>query len=125
MGINAPRVPAGGQPADPPVTHALVDNRSAALARLDTIKSKPISVRLAPPRRDAGRRLALHTRIVGEFREMPGMALTAPQAARLFGLGQDACVRILDELVHEGVLCRTDSGRWRLELAAPAERQAG
>ena len=49
----------------------------------------------------------LCTRIEAEFREMPGLTLTLPQAARLFSLDPDRCERILDALVHTGLL-RTD-----------------
>ena len=46
----------------------------------------------------------LCTRIEAEFREMPGLMLTLPQAARLFGLDRDRCERVLDTLVHTGLL---------------------
>jgi hypothetical protein len=49
----------------------------------------------------------LCTRIEAEFREMPGLTLTLPQAARLFSLDLDRCERVLDALVHGGLL-RTD-----------------
>jgi hypothetical protein len=49
----------------------------------------------------------LCTRIEAEFREMPGLRLTLPQAARLFSLNLDRCERVLDALVHSGLL-RTD-----------------
>ena len=35
---------------------------------------------------------------------MPGLRLTIPQAARLFNLDHDHCVRVLDTLVTEGEL---------------------
>jgi hypothetical protein len=35
---------------------------------------------------------------------MPGMRLTAPQAARLFNLEPASCACILDTLVRDGVL---------------------
>ena len=38
--------------------------------------------------------------------------LTLPQAARLFNLDRDLCERLLNELVAEGVLRRTDAGTY-------------
>jgi hypothetical protein len=46
-------------------------------------------------------------RVLGEFREMPGLVLTEPQAARLFSIEHETCARILGSLVESGVL-RTD-----------------
>lgn len=46
----------------------------------------------------------LRTRIQSEFREMPGLILTLPQAARLFSLDVARCERILGALVDEGCL---------------------
>lgn len=46
----------------------------------------------------------LRVRINAEYREMPGLALTLPQAARLFDLDITRCARVLDSLVVEGAL---------------------
>ena len=46
----------------------------------------------------------LVTRIQTEFREMPGLTLTLPQAARLFSLEPELCARVLRALVVEGLL---------------------
>jgi hypothetical protein len=57
--------------------------------------------------RYAPRRLSedeLHERIRGEYHEMPGMRLTARQAARLFNLDLDDCARALEALVVTGAL---------------------
>jgi len=51
-------------------------------------------------------------RVVAEYREMPGLSLTGPQAARLFGLALDPCVALLQRLVAEGRLRRTGDGRY-------------
>ena len=60
----------------------------------------------------------LCARVWAEFREMPGLNLTLPQAARLFSLDRAHCARVLDALVVSGVLAtdgvgfaRADSGR--------------
>jgi hypothetical protein len=47
---------------------------------------------------------ALQTRVSAEFREMPGLTLTRPQAMRLFSLDAARCERVLGALVEEGVL---------------------
>ena len=41
---------------------------------------------------------ALTLRFSGEYREMPGLRLTPPQAARLFGVEADIALAVLDEL---------------------------
>jgi hypothetical protein len=60
----------------------------------------------------------LCARVWAEFREMPGLNLTLPQATRLFSLDRARCARVLDALVVSGVLAtdgvgfaRADSGR--------------
>jgi len=40
--------------------------------------------------------------ILGTYREMPGLHLTAPQAARLFGLRDVTCCVVLADLVRDG-----------------------
>jgi len=47
---------------------------------------------------------ALCRRIRAEFREMPGLTLTLPQAARLFSIDCARCQRVLTILVEEGYL---------------------
>ena len=48
----------------------------------------------------------VHSRIRSEYREMPGLRLTVPQAARLFGLEPASCERMLNGLVEDGELSR-------------------
>ena len=57
-------------------------------------------------------RTALLDRIRGEFREMPGLRLTVPQAERLWQLGHDDCETALDALVQEGFLGITEDGTY-------------
>jgi hypothetical protein len=47
---------------------------------------------------------AAHARIRSEYQEMPGLRLTLPQAARLFGLEPASCERMLNALVVDGEL---------------------
>jgi hypothetical protein len=51
-------------------------------------------------------------RIRGEYREMPGLKLTVPQAARLWHLDQPSIEQLLNVLVADGVLHRTSSGAY-------------
>jgi hypothetical protein len=44
----------------------------------------------------------------GEFVEMPGLALTLPQAARLWNLDVESCRVVLDVLTTAGFLRWTD-----------------
>ncbi len=43
-------------------------------------------------------------RVLGEYREMPGLALTIEQARRLWGCDAVTCQRIVDVLVERRVL---------------------
>jgi len=43
-------------------------------------------------------------RVLGEYREMPGLALTIEQARRLWGCDAATCTRIVDVLVERRVL---------------------
>jgi hypothetical protein len=52
--------------------------------------------------------------IVGAYREMPGLSLHLPQAARLFGIKPVACRVVLDHLVEDGQLRRTPDGQYKL-----------
>jgi hypothetical protein len=47
---------------------------------------------------------ALVLRVRAEFAEMPDMALSVREAARLFAMDGSRCRRILDTLVADGVL---------------------
>ena len=59
-------------------------------------------------------------RIQGEFVEMPGLRLTAPQARRLWGLERDVCEALLASLVNTRFLVRTRDGAFvRLEGSQP------
>ena len=61
-------------------------------------------------------------RIQGEFVEMPGLRLTAPQARRLWGLEHDTCDALLTALVEARFLIRTRDGAFiRMDGAGPAQ----
>ena len=59
------------------------------------------------------RRMELHrlvSRVRSEFNEMPGLQLTLPQAARLWGLDQAASRQVIDVLVEGSFLRWTQRG---------------
>src|SRR5262245_28225769 len=58
-------------------------------------------------------------RVRAEYRDMPGLSLTAPQAARLLGVQLSTCLTVLEELVHSGLLYNTSRGAY---IAAPPTR---
>ena len=47
-------------------------------------------------------------RIEAEYREMPGLRLTDRQIERLWGLDRTTCAAIVNELVSQGILVKTD-----------------
>lgn len=51
-------------------------------------------------------------RVESEYREMPGMCVTAPQAQRLLGLDSNTCTTVLTMLVERRVLRRTTRGTY-------------
>jgi hypothetical protein len=53
---------------------------------------------------------AMAERIRGEFREMPGLTLTLPQACRLWNLDPNTCREVLAQLVDAAYLCRRPDG---------------
>ena len=71
------------------------------------IRGKPIRMQIPEgfvERRDHARREALVRRIVAEFDDMPGLALTVRQASRFLGVDHMACARILEVLRSNGTL---------------------
>lgn len=80
---------------------------------LEDVRGRPLSMGLpGVERRDPVRRAAVLRRIAAEFREMPGLVLSVPQASRLLGLDAAACERILSALVREGLLRRRAGGAY-------------
>ena len=72
-------------------------------------------------RRDVAKREALSRRVLSEFTEMPGLVLTLEQAARLFGIGFEACGRILREHIGRGQLRLTADAHYSLASHATYE----
>jgi len=69
------------------------------------------------PVRDSQPRMApavheLLLRIHGEYREMPGLSLTASQAERLWGLDRATCAFVLTTLIERSVLRQTPTGMY-------------
>jgi DNA-binding IclR family transcriptional regulator len=57
----------------------------------------------------------LGTRIRAEYLEMPGLRLTVPQAARLWNVDPDTCLRLLTSLVETGFLYRSGDSYLRTQ----------
>ena len=70
-------------------------------AQLPGVQNSPPRV---PERRDPQSRERLRRRVRSEFDETPSLVLTPAAAARLFGIREDICIRILGELQSEGLL---------------------
>lgn len=49
-------------------------------------------------------------RLQGEFLEMPGLRLTAPQVQRLCGIDETICAAVLSALVDTNFLCVKPGG---------------
>jgi hypothetical protein len=54
----------------------------------------------------------LMLRIQGEYREMPGLCLTAGQARRLWSIDNTTCERVLALLVERRILKQTATGAY-------------
>ena len=72
---------------------------------LETHRAAPIPAS-APPLHD------ILFRIESEYREMPGMCVTAAQAQRLGGIDATTCSFVLTTLVERQVLRRTRRGTY-------------
>jgi hypothetical protein len=58
----------------------------------------------------ADRQAMITERVRGEYREMPGLALTLAQAQRLWSLDAATCSDVLSSLVEAGYLARRSDG---------------
>ena len=59
-------------------------------------------------------RQQLIARLVGTYKEMPGLRLRAEQAVRLFGVEATTCAAVLRDLVDDGFLRLTHDGQFAL-----------
>lgn len=74
-----------------------------------TMRSEPAranDMRMTPAIREA------ILRVEGEYRDMPGLSLTLPQAARLWGIDRSTCERVLANLIDRRVLKRALNGSY-------------
>jgi Fic family protein len=79
---------------------------------LADIQFRALSIPVKP--RKPSTRGDVTDRIRCEFVEMRGFSPTVDQAARLFQVSREECVRVLKTLVDEGFLRQTSDGRYRL-----------
>lgn len=80
-------------------------------------RSRVSSVESLSAEDDRSERIAwerLVFRVRREFEEMPGLCITIAQAARLFGLPEEKCRRVLACLEADAVLRCTARGMWVL-----------
>ena len=75
---------------------------------------QPPTIPFAAAESTAVDRVALATRVRGEYVEMPGLHLTVRQAARLFGVTPDIAQAVLDDLCRTAVLARSEGGTYLL-----------
>jgi hypothetical protein len=80
--------------------------RRATRATMPPETARPDDLRTMPAIRDAT------LRAQGEYREMPGLSLTLPQAARLWGLDLGTCERVLTNLIERRILKRAWNGTY-------------
>lgn len=94
-------------------------DRELARAQMLQARSRQLQERVTTMRRDAQEivqareQRSLVQRAKADYAEMPGLALTAEQARRLWGVDEALCCGILDMLVSEGFLTRAVGGRYR------------
>jgi hypothetical protein len=55
---------------------------------------------------------SLIARIRGEYREMPGLRLTFAQACRLWQMDAPTCEAVLERLMRDAFLYKTDNGSY-------------
>lgn len=63
-----------------------------------------------PGQGDAPLLESLVVRVRGEYFEMPGLCVTFAQARRLWQLDAPTCEMLLDRLLREGFLSKTETG---------------
>lgn len=81
-------------------------SRATRAAARSQTAARPHEVRTMPAIREA------FLRVEAEYREMPGLSLTLPQAARLWELDQRTCERVLATLIERRVLKRALNGTY-------------
>jgi len=64
----------------------------------------------------------LVARVRSEYFEMPGLRVTIEQACRLWQLDVSTCQMLLDQLVRDGFLCKTNTGFYIAAAAARGPR---
>ena len=60
----------------------------------------------------------LVARVRGEYCEMPGLQLTVTQACRLWQIDTLTCEMLLEQLVQEDFLCKTEMGAYAAATTA-------
>ena len=88
------------------IMKAPASRSSATRAAAPLQTARPDYMRTMPAIREA------ILRVEGEYREMPGLSLTLPQAARLWAMDRSTCELVLANLIERRVLKRTLNGTY-------------
>jgi hypothetical protein len=85
-----------------------------------------LSTSITPELIQPDQKAVIAERVRGEFREMPGLSLTLPQACRLWSMDAAMCTDVLSQLVEGGFLSRRADGAFcrASDLAARPLRMA-
>ena len=76
----------------------------AARANELSVSNLVPQLRPRPDRRNTLNRTSIVEHVRSQFHETPGLCVTIPQAARLCGVSEEVCGRVLSELVEDGLL---------------------
>ena len=85
------------------------------IAEASQNRASQVTTRSEPVRADDMRTTPIREailRVEGEYRDMPGLSLTLPQAARLWGIDRSTCERVLANLIERRVLKRALNGTY-------------
>ena len=94
---------------------AVVESSGPVRSHIEGEKMQVTGRQRSTPRFDE-----LIVRVRGEYREMPGLSLTVPQAQRLWGLEGATCQTLFERLVETKFLRRTRHGRFvRCDVSSP------
>jgi hypothetical protein len=94
--------------SDPQVLHPIAPSPDERL--LPTLTTAQITRIAWPGGADTPPLESLVARVRGEYFEMPGLRLTLAQACRLWQVDVSTCETLLNQLVQEGFLCKTNNG---------------
>jgi hypothetical protein len=90
--------------------HTIIEARESSRSR--SARPTPPSDISRPSHLSANAIREALRRVEGEYREMPGLSLTLPQAARLLGIEPSTCEVVVTALIERNILKRTLNGTY-------------